>query len=221
MSAVLGTLLPIAVAAALSAVPILVMLFILLAQKRSPAALLYAIGWLFGIIVVTSVCTIGLVALPARSSVTLQPPFAIATMVIGAGLFAFGIRGIVTAPRDKEPELPKWITAVGAVGPASAFGVGFGLNLRPKALVLAIAAGLAISSTPLSFSGIAIATGVYSVIGASTILVPVVMTMISPDRMQTPLISMRNWITRNNRTITVVVLIMVGVLVFGTGLTWL
>jgi hypothetical protein len=221
MPAVLGTLLPIAVAAALSAVPILVMLFILLAPKRSAAALLYAIGWLAGLVVVTAVCTIGLVALPARNVVSFQPPFAIATMVLGAGLFAYGIRGITKASDDTEPELPKWITAVGAVGPLSAFWIGFGLNLRPKAVVLAVAAGLAISSTPLSVSGIAIATGVYAALGASTIVVPVVMTLISPDRMHTPLIAMRNWITKNNRTITVVVLIMVGVLVFGTGLTWL
>ena len=60
---------------------------------------------------------------------------------------------------------------------------------------------------------------VYLALASSTVTVPIIATLASPTRMQPRLVSARDWLDRNGGHITVVVLLMVGLVILGDGLT--
>jgi hypothetical protein len=93
------------------------------------------------------------------------------------------------------------------------------LNVRPKGLLLGAAAGLAIAATRLDGTDAAIVIVVYLALASSTVTVPIVATLVSPVRMQPRLVLARDWLERNGGHITVVILLMVGLVILGDGLT--
>ena len=86
MLAAFGTLLPIALAVAVSSVPITLTILILLSPKRNRLAIPFLIGWVVGMAVVVVVSSIGANALPIRSIRTSQKAIGIAEIIVGAGL---------------------------------------------------------------------------------------------------------------------------------------
>ena len=55
-------------------------------------------------------------------------------------------------------------------------------------------------------------------IGASTVAVPIIVTLADPRGMEPRLLSMKEWIERNSGAVTAVILLMIGVVIIGTGL---
>ena len=64
----IGHILPIALAVAISSVPIMATIVILLSPERSQTAMPLLIGWVLGIAVVVSVCTLGAQLMPTPRS---------------------------------------------------------------------------------------------------------------------------------------------------------
>jgi hypothetical protein len=86
MLSALGQLLPIALAAAVSSVPITLTILILLSPKRNRMAIPFLIGWVVGMAVVVVISAIGASALPIRSIRTSQKAIGIAEIIVGIGL---------------------------------------------------------------------------------------------------------------------------------------
>ena len=105
------------------------------------------------------------------------------------------------------------------MGPWSAFGLAFILNLRPKAILLSAATGLSIRGDDLSVTESAIVIGVYTIVSASTVASLIVASLVRPEKTETQLVRMRTWIAENNRIVTILIMIMVGVVIIGNGLT--
>jgi len=219
MPQAIGQILPIAVAVAVSSVPIMASILILLSPRRAQSAVPFLIGWALGMAVVVTICTIGAQAIPTSRSAR-QPDTAIgiAEILVGAALVAIAIVAWIRARRNPTDAMPKWLNRVGSFGPWTAFGVASALNVRPKGLLLAIAAGLALSGDELSQGQTAVAIGIYTLIGASTVAVPIIVTQANPERMEPRLLSMKEWVERNNGAVTAVILLMIGVVIIGNGL---
>ncbi len=216
MLVAIGQLLPLALAVALSTVPLLVTLILLMSSRRG-TALAYLIGWTAGLFLVTGVFALSFTLLPP---VVLGGPSPIAgwlEVLIGVVLFGVGISQLLR-PRPEEPVEPKWLGRLNNIPPAGAVGVGLALNVRPKALVLAIAAGIVLVGHRLTPAQGAVSLGIYVLVGVSSVAVPVVMTLISPDRMKAPLRILRDRIVSSSRVITIVVLMLVGFVILGVGL---
>jgi hypothetical protein len=105
------------------------------------------------------------------------------------------------------------------MGPAAAVGLAFVLNLRPKGLLLGAAAGLSIAGSSLNGTETAIIVATYVGLSSSTVVVPIAMTLVAPVRMQPRLVVARDWLSHNSAHITVVVLVMVGFVILGAGLS--
>ena len=68
-------------------------------------------------------------------------------------------------------------------------GLGLALNIRPKGLILSAAASLALRSAKLGVEETVLLVLVYSAIATSTVTIPIVATLVSPDRMEPRLIN--------------------------------
>jgi len=60
---------------------------------------------------------------------------------------------------------------------------------------------------------------VYTVIGVSSVAIPVIMTLASPKTMVKPLEALKKRIINPSQTVTVVVALMLGALILGDGMT--
>ncbi|KRE23145.1 GAP family protein [Agromyces sp. Soil535] len=219
MLGAIGHILPIAVAVAISSVPIMATVLILLSPKGRRTALPFLIGWVLGMAVIVTLCTLGAQAIPApRSDRRPATAIAIAEILVGIGLVVVAIVEWRRARRHPSDALPKWLASVDKLGPWSAFGIAFALNFRPKGLLLAIAAGLAIRAGNLSVGESAIVIGIYTIIGASSVGVPVILALVDPKGMQPRLLDMKEWIMRNHGTVTALIVLIIGVVIIGAGL---
>lgn len=219
MLQVIGQLLPIAVALALSSVPITATLLILLSPGRTRSALPFLIGWVVGIALVVSICSLAARAVPAsRSSQRADPAIGIAEILIGIALVVAAAATLRRRRRDAPTAMPPWLHSVGTIGPWSAFGLALILNVRPKGLLLAIAAGLAIHAEGLSLGESAIAVGIYTIVAASTVAVPIIATLAAPARAEPRLGDAQDWLMRNGPVVTSVILIVIAAAIIGTGI---
>ena len=221
---VLGVLLPLALGVAFSSVPITAMIVLLLSSRGRSAGLAYLLGYSIGLTAVTVGFTVGIRALPAGDATIPETWIGIGEIVLGAVCSFFAVWSFARARRriraaEAPPEMPSWLRRAGQLGPVSAFAVGLALNLRPKALVLATAAALALNSGDLTPVAWAIDTVVYLAIGLSTVAAPVIVVLRTGERSRAALERARDWLDRNSYIVTSIVLVMVGVVLIGDGLT--
>jgi threonine/homoserine/homoserine lactone efflux protein len=210
----LAQLLPLAVGAALSSVPITVTLLILLSEQRKRSALPYLIGWVVGMAVVVLAGVVGAGALPVP---TLRPPryvIGVAEIVVGVGLLGYGVIAALRAVRT--PRLSRrnrWIEAVSTIRPAPALGLGLLLNLRPKGLLIAAAVGLAITGEGLPWADSVVLVLGYLMLAVSTVVLPIVVTLVTPNTMQPRLRRIHDWLERNGAVVTAVLMGVIGVVI--------
>jgi len=219
MLSAFGQLLPISLAAAVSSVPITLTILILLSPKRNRLAIPFLIGWVVGMAVVVGLSALGAASLPIRSLRTTQKAIGIAEIIVGAGLLVMAVLTWRRAAKGHSASRSRWLDSVDRLGPATAIGLALVLNLRPKGLLLGAAAGLAIAGARLNGTDAVIMIVVYLALASSTVTVPIIATLASPSRMQPRLVSARDWLDRNGGHITVVILLMVGLVILGDGLT--
>lgn len=215
----IGHLLPIAVAVAVSSVPILVAMVLLLSPQRSRTALPYLIGWVAGIAILLSVCALIAHALPARSSAT-EPDvwIGVGEILVGLALVVLGVLTFRRRGRAKTTTLPMGLGSVSRLGAWSSLALGFVLNLRPKGLLLAIAGGLVLRADAGSVPMAIVAVIIFTVIAASTVAAPVIAVTVAPGRTEPTLARIQEWMLSNGGVLTAAILVLIGVVVFGMGL---
>ena len=93
-----------------------------------------------------------------------------------------------------------------------------GLNLRPKALLLAITAGVLISvQEPSPLEETLLVLG-YAVVAQSAVVLPMTYWVRSPERATGQLTAAYAWLQRNGRTVTATAILAIGVFVAGYSL---
>lgn len=217
---VIGKLLPVGLAAALSTVPITLMIVILLSPSRKAAAIPYGLGYLVGTSAIVTLTSAAAQLLPEPRIREPQTVVAVLEVLLGAALVVLGIHRL----RHRRPadDGESWLTAwarsvINSIGPVRAFGLGLILGFRPKSVLLAGVVGLQVHNLDRVAGVVAVALG-YVVIATSTVAVPVLLTTLSPTTMEPRLKRAAAELAQHGPLISVLVLVMVGVVVIGAGL---
>ncbi|WP_157157005.1 GAP family protein [Diaminobutyricimonas sp. LJ205] len=212
-------ILPIALADALSSVPIMASIFILLAPNRSRAALPFLVGWVVGIFVVVLLCTLLAQVVPTTRSPR-RPDTVVAALEILLGVAIIGVAAWswLRSRHQSRPTGANWLKKVDMLGPWSSLGLGLLLNLRPKGLLLAGAAGLSIRADAESTTSALLAVTIYTLIAASTVAAPVIATLAAPARMTPRLVRIKEWMSRHGEAVTSVILALIGAVIVVMGI---
>ena len=218
MGAVIGEVLPLAVGVAVSPIPIITAILMLFSARAASTSTGFLIGWVLGIVVATAVFT----ALAGTLQTGGEPSAAASWIKIGLGvaLVLVGIRQ--WRGRGGEHDTPKWMAAIDGFTFPKALGLGFLLSaVNPKNLIMAAGAGVTIGSGAVGIGGDVVAVAVFTVIASSTVAIPVIAYLVAAQRMRGPLESLRRWLQDNNATVMAVLILVIGVVLVGKGVSGL
>src|ERR1700712_1069171 len=146
MGAAIGSILPFAFGIAISPIPIIAAILMLLSPKARGTSVGFLIGWVLGITVAIVVFPLVSALLPAGGDDSSNPTAGVIKIVLGVVLLLLAARHWRSRPKgDAEPVLPKWMSAIDSMTPVKGLGLGFLLAaVNPKNLLMAIAAGVAL-----------------------------------------------------------------------------
>ena len=220
MGAVIGDILPLALGVAISPVPIIAAILMLLSPRAKATSVGFLLGWVVGIVIAVTLFTFLSSVLPSSDSDDSDPVRGTIQVVLGVLLLLLSIRQFRNRPKPgEEPKLPKWMQAIDKVDFVKALGLGFLLSaVNPKNLLLAVGAGSAIGAAGLDGAETAGVIAVYTLIAACTVLVPVVGYLIAADRLRGPLDALRGWLARENTVIMGILVLVIGVDLIGKGI---
>lgn len=220
MGSAIGDILPLALGIAISPIPIIAAILMLLSPKAKVTGTGFMLGWIIGIVVAVTVFTLLSSIIPASDPNASKPIQGTIQLVLGALLLLLAVGQWRKRPKKGEdPVLPKWMQAIDQVKFPMAFGLGFLLSaLNPKNLIMAVGAGTAIGAAGLSGGENAIVIAIFTVIAASTVAVPVIGYLFAADKLRDPLNALREWLGKENAVIMAVLLLVIGVSLIGKGI---
>jgi threonine/homoserine/homoserine lactone efflux protein len=223
MGEAIGQVLPFAVGVALSPMPIVAVVLMLVTRQARVNGPAFVLGWLVGLAVVGVVVLA--VASPADASDEGEPAtwVSVLKLVLGALLLLVALREWRGRPQgDAEPATPKWMGAIAGFTPVKSAGAGALLSgLNPKNLLLAVGAAATIAQTGISGGEQALAYAVFALIGTIGVGAPVVIYFALGDRAPRLLESLRAWMARNNAVIMAVLLLVLGTKFIGDAIAGL
>ena len=134
----------------------------------------------------------------------------IVSVTLGVLLIVLGLRGLFIT-RDPDASLPRWMESVSSITPAKAFGIGmvlFPLQIRIFAIFIACLTLIATASlrTQESIIGLVLMLLIFAI----PVLVLIGLYAAVPQRASSMLESLRAWMEKNNRPITVVLCLVFG-----------
>lgn len=214
MGAVIGELLPLAVGVAVSSIPILAVILMLLSADAHATAVGFAAGWVIGIVAATVLFVV------LSEAVTPEDGSSATSwikLVLGAVLLAVGVQQL--RGRNDQESLPTWMAAIDTMTVPTGFGLGCALAaVNPKNIVMYAAAGVTISSAELATGTVVLSAAVFAVLASTTVVVPVVAYLLAADRLRKPLATLKDWLQVHNAAVIGTLVFVIGFVLMGKGI---
>jgi threonine/homoserine/homoserine lactone efflux protein len=221
MGEAIGQALPLAVGVALSPIPIIAVVLMLVTARGRVNGPAFVLGWLAGLAILGAIVLS--VASGAGANDEGEPAtwVSVLKLVLGVLLLLTSLRQWRGRPHGgDEAAMPKWMQALDRFTPMKAAGAGVALSaLNPKNLLLTVAAGAAIAQTGIAAGEQVVAYVVFVLIATVGVGAPVVMAFALGDRSRELLDQLKNWMGRNNAVIMAVLLLIIGVKLIGDAIT--
>ena len=221
MGDAIGQVLPLAVGVALSPLPIVAVVLMLVTPRARVSGPMFVVGWLVGLAAVGALA-LGLAG-PADATDDGDPAtwVGVVKLALGVLLLLLAVKQWRARPRaDGETSMPTWMNAIDSFTPMKALGAGALLSgVNPKNLLLSVAAATAIAQTDIAGNEQAVSYAAFAVIATLGVAAPVAIYFALGDRSGAVLDKLKTWMTRNNTTILTVLLLIIGVKLIGDGIS--
>jgi threonine/homoserine/homoserine lactone efflux protein len=219
----IGDFLPAAIGIAISPIPIVAVVLMLVSARGRVNGPAFLVGWVVGVAGVGALLLV--VARAAGAEDDGQPADWVSwlKLTLGAILLFLALKQWQARPREGvEAATPKWVGAVDDFTPAKAAGAGIALSaVNPKNLVLIVAGMASIAQAGIPVDEEAVALAVFTLIASIGAAVPVIMCFALGDRAAEPLDRLKTWLGRNNAVIMAVLLLVIGVKLIGDAISGL
>jgi hypothetical protein len=217
---VVGAVLPQAMAIALSPVPMVCIVLVLMSARPVRAGLSFAVGWLAALTI-----AVGLVAwltdTVADDAEATRDGVDLVQLAVGLLFGGLAVRYWRRRPVPGEPpSRPAIVDRIATMSPAALLVTGVGAALaNVKNLPLVVSAGSLLGGSGLALGSLTAAVAVFVVLASLTVLVPLLAVVIAgPERSAETLKSVETWLLANLNTITVVLLAVLSTVLIGRGL---
>lgn len=218
MGQIIGDVLPLGLGIAISPIPIIATILMLLSPQAKKTSIGFMLGWVTGVIIAVGIFT-SVSALFTGDEPNASPVSGIIKIILGVLLLVLAAkkwRGITQS--DHEPELPKWMSALDTMSAGRAALLAFALAaVNPKNLLLSVSAGVIIGAAPSTDTKV-VAAIVFVALAISTVASPVIAYLLAAEKLAKPLEHLRVWLVHNNAAVMVVLLTVLGISVIGKGI---
>ena len=223
MGDAIGQMLPAAVGVALSPLPIVAVVLMLVSRRGRTSGPAFVLGWILGLAVVGAIVLSAAGGAGASDDGNPATGVSVLKLVLGALLLFVAARQWRGRPRDPEQvETPKWMGALDTFTPAKAAGTGALLSgVNPKNTLLAVAGAGAIAGTGIDTGQQIVAYALFVLIATIGVGAPVVLAIVMGDRSRKLLDELKDWMAANNAVIMAVLLLLLGVKLIGDGISGL
>lgn len=223
MGQVIGDILPLAVGIAISPIPIIAIILMLITPKARSNGLAFLIGWMLGLAIVGAIVL--LIANTAGVSTSSEPSKAasVIRLLLGLLLLVLAWRQFSKRPKEgEEAPLPKWMSGLDAFTPGKSLALAALLSgVNPKNLVLNLSAAATIAEAGLSGGAQAVVLVVFVLIASLSIIAPVAVYFVMGDKAARVLGGWKVWLAANNATVMSVLFLVFGAVLIGKGISGL
>lgn len=216
----LGDALPQAFGIAISPIPVVLVILMLVSSRAKVNGPLFLAGWMIGAAVVTGIGYVLADVAEADQGGAGSDGVAVGQLLFGLLFFGLAARQWRSRPKPgEEPPTPKLFAAVDGMGPLKVFGLAFvACAVNPKNLPLAASGGAAMAQAGLSTGQGVVAVLVFVLIASASIAAPVVVYLALGDRSAAVLAGWKTWLVANNGTVMTVLFVILGAKMVGAGL---
>src|SRR4051812_38228566 len=217
----IGQSLPTAVGVALSPLPIVAVVLMLVTPRGKLNGISFVLGWWLGLAIVGAIVLSVAGGADATSGGEPATWVDVLKLILGLLLLLVAARQWRGRPHgDEEPVAPKWMGALDRFTPPKALAAGVALSaLNPKNLLLAAAGAATIASVGVSTGDEIVAWIVFVLVASIGVAAPVVIAMAMGDRAGPILDGLKTWMARNNGVIMAVLLLVIGVKMIGDAIS--
>jgi len=218
MGDAIGQILPLAVGVALSPIPIIGVVLMLVTPRARVNGPAFIAGWLAGLAIIG---VIVLLVAPTNDGGEPATWASVLKLALGVLLVLLSLKQWRGRPHDgEETPTPKWMGAVDDFTAPKAFGAGVVLSAaNPKNLLLAIAAAAAIAQTGIPGGEQAVAYAVFAIVGTIGVAIPVVIYFALGERAGPILGRLKGWMAAHNAVIMAVLLLVIGAKLIGDAIS--
>lgn len=221
MGQAIGNFLPSAVGVAISPLPIVAVVLMLVTPRGRVNGPSFVVGWCVGLAIVGTIVLA--ISSSANASTDNGPATWVDVLFLILGLLLIGVAAGQWRARPRgeaAPPTPKWMGALDQFTPIKAGGAGVVLSaLNPKNLLLAIAGAAAIAQTGISTGQQIASYVIFIAIASIGVAAPVVVYFGMGDRSQHVLDELKTWLGRNNAVIMAVLMLIIGVKLIGNAIS--
>ena len=223
MGEAIGQALPFAIGVAISPMPIIAMVLILVTPRARSNGPAFLVGSVLGVALVGGITLA--IADPAGASDGGEPATWVSwvKLALGLVLVALAVKQWRGRPRaGEEAPMPGWMSALDTFTPVRSLAIGAALSgINPKNLILIAGGVAAVAQTGVSGGDEAIAWAVFTVVASLGVGAPVVLFFALGDRAAKPLDELKTWMATNNTAIMAVLCLVIGVKLLGDGISGL
>src|ERR1700712_979201 len=222
-TALIGELLPFAVAMAVSPMFVIAIVLILVSDGARAKGLSFVAGRLLGLVLILAIVYAVFAAIGGHHAAHNGPPStssSIIRMVVGVALVVYAVRMFRNRPKPgEEPRPSKLLQRIDGLTPASAFGMSLLLSvLDPASLSLGFAAGIDLAQANVPDAArLAVAVG-FVLMATVTVTVPLVIYMVGGAAAEAKLGDVKTWLVANEKTVMMVLFLIIGVLMISRGI---
>lgn len=218
MLELVAELVPQAVGMAVSPLPLIAVLLMILSPDGRGRSIGFAVGRVLAVLA-TVVAVAGLSDLATQGAEGTRLGAAI-RLVLGVVFVLLALSKLRSRPKGADDrETPGWMQALDGMPPARALRTGFLVTAaNPKELIFGIAAGVVIGSATLPLGMVAAALLTYAAIATITVVVPVMAFLLIGAPVLAVLEPVRTWLVRYYNIIIAAVLAVIGAVMIGKGL---
>ena len=216
-----GAVLGHAVGIAISPAAIIAVILVLFSARKTVNSLLFLAGWILGVgvafYVIASLADGADVATDSGAS----DGQAILQLLLALLFFVLAVKQWRGRPKEGEPQKPnKLFEKVADMGPGLALGLAVLMTVaNPKNLALIVSAAGEAATYGLSSGDLLIVTIVFTLVSALGVGVPVVYALAAGESASETLTSWRTWMTANSATIMIVLFVILGAKMAGSGIS--
>jgi len=220
VGAAIGQALPLAVGVALSPIPIIAVVLMLMSARARLNGPGFVLGWLVGLAALGAIVLA--VAGPASASDEGRPATwaSVLKLVLGLLLIGVAVRQWRGRPKPgQDVEAPKWMGSIERFNPPRAAGAGAVLSgLNPKNTLLTVGAATGIAQSGIGAADQAVAYAVFAV-ATLGVAAPVVIYFALGERSRQILTGLRDWMGQHNAAIMAVLCLVIGAKLIGDAIS--